>query len=52
VERAWHTVHEHIQQGRMYELCECLVAGPVGRLFKRNFVNLQAGAFCKFTMVQ
>jgi hypothetical protein len=50
VERAPHTVREHFQKGRVYELSECLVAGPVGRLFIRNFANLRAGAFCKFTI--
>jgi hypothetical protein len=44
VERARHTVREIFRQGRVYELSECLVAGPVGRLFVRNFANLQAGA--------
>jgi len=44
VERVWHTVREHFQQGRVYELSECLVAGPTGR------ANVQAGAFCKFTI--
>jgi len=50
VERAWHTVLEHLQQGSAYELSECLVAGHVGRLFMRNFANLQDGALCRFTI--
>jgi len=50
VERARHTVREHFQKGRVYELSECIVAGPIGRLFITNFANLQAGAFCKFTI--
>ena len=44
VERARHTFRERFQQGRVYDISECLVAGPIGR-FKS-----QAGAFCKFTI--
>jgi hypothetical protein len=50
VERARHTVREHLQQGSVYERSECLVAGHVGRLFIRNFANLQDGALCKFAI--
>ena len=50
VERARRTVREHFQKGRVNELSECLVAGPIGRLFIRNFANLRAGAFCKFAI--
>jgi len=34
----------------VYKLSECLVAGPVRRLFIGNFPKLQAGAICQFTI--
>jgi len=40
---------KHFQKVRVYELSECLVAGPVGKLLIRKFAKLQAGAFCKYT---
>jgi hypothetical protein len=50
VEKARYTDREPFQEGRVYELSECLVARPVGRLYIRNFANLQAGWICKFTI--
>ena len=51
VERARHTVREHFQKGRVNKPSECLVAGPIGRLFIRNFANLRAGEFANLRLV-